>query len=103
MGGVVAPNGGSVQIHCENCLQLYYTCDGSEWAIPGTIERRRGVCDKCYEGRGYSLTWSGNVVKLNCKVKGCNKTYGVITWSDWGQIGTTRKYTGYCVSCYYKK
>ena len=99
-GAIVAPNGGSVQIHCENCRELYYTCDGAEWAIPGTIVRRRGYCPMCYDGTGWEGWYKGNVVLLNCKRDYCNQTYDWITWSDWSTIGTVRKYTGYCTACY---
>ena len=98
---VVAPNRGTVDIHCCECEERYYCCDADEWGISGTIIRRRGYCPSCYKGAKWNSWWSGNVVKLNCKK--CDHTYSTITWDDWKQIGTLTKYEGYCRACYNRR
>mmetsp|Transcript_59716 Transcript_59716/g.53769 ORF Transcript_59716/g.53769 Transcript_59716/m.53769 type:complete len:106 (-) Transcript_59716:80-397(-) len=91
-----------VYMKCRSCWENYYYCGSSTWNISGTVRRTRGYCQKCQNGDGWSITWEGSVVRIDCN--GCGKTYDVIDWSDWSRKGDYHKTSnGYCTKCYDKK
>ena len=85
-----------MDILCNNCSRCYLEITSNEWYTSGTLIRRYGYCQRCYDG-GSNKTWtySGSGVELRCIY--CDFMYNVITWNDWNSYN--RMHIGYCGSC----
>lgn len=85
-----------VDVKCKDCYWRAYTVGSKTWRTRGTVTRYPDLyCDSCCEGSHSGWSWSGNVVKMECK--GCSNVVVPITWSDWNNKRT--QYQGRCSSC----
>lgn len=83
---------------CERCGHNYYTVGGGTWYKSGTVTKypSYGYCGCCGgKGRNPGWSWSGNVVKLECR--GCSNIIGIVSWSDWKN--RSGESTGFCSGC----